>query len=111
VRDRVIKPIVEINPRYTMGRLVLELMEQTCPGRCGRLRLFSRAQARAEGFADFAAFARSLTGRFPLRLEGEPGPKIREGLLCLNDPAQAQVCLATFQVSRTLNPPLGTVVE
>ena len=36
-------------------------------------------------------------------------PKIREGALCLNDPAQAQVCLATFQVSRTLNPLLGTV--
>ena len=30
--------------------------------------------------------------RFPLRLEGEPVAKIREGALCLNDPAQAQVC-------------------
>jgi len=30
--------------------------------------------------------------------------------LCLNDPALAQVCLATFQVSRTLNPLLGRVV-
>jgi len=43
-------------------------------------------------------------------LEGEPVPKIGEGILCLNDPAQAQVCLATFQVSRTLNPLLGLVV-
>jgi hypothetical protein len=105
-----LKPVVEINPRYTMGRLTLELMKQTCPGSCGLFRLVSRAQARAEGFADFAGYARSLSERFPLRLEGEPVAKTREGALCLNDPAQAQVCLATFQVSRTLSPPLGTVV-
>ena len=106
-----LKPVVEINPRYTMGRLTLELMKQTCPGSCGLFRLISRAQASAEGAADFAGYARSLRERFPLHLDGEPMPKIREGALCLNDPAQAQVCLATFQVSRTLDPLLSTVVR
>jgi hypothetical protein len=94
-----------------MGRLALELMKQTCPGSCGLFRLVSRAQARAEGLADFAAYASSLRERFPLHLEGEPMPKIREGALCLNDPAQAQMCLATFQVSRTLNPLLDRAVR
>jgi len=98
--DCRLKPIVEINPRYTMGRLTVELMKQTCPGSGGLFRLVNRAQLQAEDFADFSDYARSLSERFPLRLEGEPVPKIREGALCLNDPAQAQVCLATFQVSR-----------
>jgi hypothetical protein len=103
--DCRLKPVVEINPRYTMGRLTLELMKRTCPGSCGLFRLVSRAQARAEGFADFACYAGSLSERFPLRLEGETEPKIREGALCLNGPAEAQVCLATFQVSAEGNPP------
>jgi len=98
--DGRLKPIVEINPRYTMGRLTVELMKQTCPGSRGLFRLVNRAQLQAEGFADFSSYARSLSERFPLRFEGEPMAKIREGALCLNDPALAQVCLATFQVSR-----------
>ncbi len=53
----------------------------------------------------FPATPVRLRERVPLRLEGEPVPKIRQGALCLNDPGQAQVCLATFEVSPTLNLP------
>jgi len=95
-----LKPVVEINPRYTMGRLTVELMKRASPGSHGMFRLVNRAMAKAEGFDDFPAYARSLTKRFPLHLEGRPAPKIREGALCLNDPAKAQVCLAVFQISR-----------
>ena len=97
-----LKPIVEINPRYTMGRVLVELMKQTSQGSCGKFRLVNHAQLRTEGFESFSDYARALNERFPLRLEGEPEPKIRSGALCLNDPATAQVCLAVFQVGRTL---------
>lgn len=101
--DCRLKPVVEINPRYTMGRLTVELMKHTCPGDCGLFRLVSRAQARTEGSADFPSYARFSSERLPLRLEGGPALKIRQGVLSLNDPEQARVCLATFEVSPTLN--------
>jgi len=93
-----LKPVVEINPRHTMGRLTVELMKHVAPGSHGEFRLINRKQVVAEGFTDFTIFARSLAEQFPIKLKGEP-PRIREGVLCLNDPARAQVCLAVFQAT------------
>jgi hypothetical protein len=95
-----LKPVVEINPRYTMGRVTVELMKQTCQGSCGWFHLVNHAQLKADGVADFAMYARALEKRYPLQLVGEPVPKIREGAICLNDPARVQVCMAVFQVTR-----------
>jgi hypothetical protein len=94
-----LKPVVEINPRYTMGRVTVELMKHVASGGRGLFRLISRQQALAGGFADFVAYARSLSERFPIHLKGGPSPRISEGAICLNDPAQAQVCLTVFQVT------------
>lgn len=98
--QRRVKPVVEINPRYTMGRLTVELMRQAAPGSSGVFRLVNHAQLRGLGVEDFSNYAKRLKEKFPLRLEGEPVAKIREGAICLNDPAAAQVVLATFQVGR-----------
>jgi len=96
-----LKPIVEINPRYTMGRVLVELMRQSCQNTFGLFRLVNAAQLRAEGYENFPGYARSLAEKFPLQPEGDLAPRIREGVLCLNDPAQAEAVLAVFQVSRT----------
>ncbi len=102
-----LKPVVEINPRYTMGRVLVELMRQTRQNSVGVFRLVNAAQLRGEGFETFPDFARALEAKFPLKFEGEPVSRIREGALCLNDPAQANVCLALFQVGRALDPLLA----
>ncbi len=96
-----LKPIVEINPRYTMGRVLVELMRQASQNSFGQFRLVNAAQLRAEGFDNFSDYALSLAKKFPLQIETRPVPRLREGALCLNDPATAQVCLTVFQVGRT----------
>lgn len=95
-----LKPVVEINPRYTMGRLTVELMKRVCPGSYGVFRLMNHASLKTTGYVDFKSFAAKQQEDFPVRLEGSPNARIREGFIALNDPAQAEVCLATFQVFR-----------
>ncbi|MBX3732739.1 MAG: DUF455 family protein [Verrucomicrobiae bacterium] len=91
-----LKPVVEINPRYTMGRLTLELIRQSAPGIHGVLELISRARVHAAGFPSLAAWARERAQRFPIEMGGHPEPRLRAGLLCLNDPEAATEWLAVF---------------
>jgi hypothetical protein len=99
-----LKPVVEINPRYTMGRLTLELMNQVAPGVRGVFRLVSKTAVERAGFDSFAGLADRLGAEAPLRRAGDPVEKIVSGTLCLNDPARAERVLAVFEVGRDVDP-------
>jgi uncharacterized ferritin-like protein (DUF455 family) len=95
-----LKPVVEINPRYTMGRVTVELMKHVCPGSYGLFRLMNRASLKSASFSDFKSFAAQQTRQFPIISAGSPQRHIREGFVPLTDPESAAMCLATFFVSR-----------
>jgi uncharacterized ferritin-like protein (DUF455 family) len=95
-----LKPVVEINPRYTMGRVTAELMKQTAPGGHGVFRILNKAALQQRGFASFPDYARALQERLPMHFAGAPVARIRGGALCLNDPETVEACLATWVVGR-----------
>lgn len=91
-----LKPVVEFNSRFTMGRVMIELMQRVAPERFGEFRLVSLKTARANGCQTLAEFAEKITLDCPLVQKGE---QIRNGSLCLNDPMQARTTLAILRVA------------
>ncbi len=87
-----IKPIVELNPRYNMGRLVVELQKKIQPGRYGLWQVYSQHDLAAFSVSNFAEFFELIQTRFPvLRLNERQ--QIVEGALWLSDPLrEAHFC-------------------
>ncbi len=94
-----LKPIVEINARFTMGRLLLELMRTISRGSCGKMEIVSKAMLKHKGFDSLLDYAGHMKRKFPLRTVDHPKRRIVSGAVCLNDPIRATGCLAVLVIS------------
>jgi uncharacterized ferritin-like protein (DUF455 family) len=82
-------PLVEVNPRCTMGHVALALDDRVTRKAGGWFRIVTAQAARSQGFAAFSEWAQAQP---PPRFDDRG--RLCEGVLPLTDPAVAQAAVA-----------------
>lgn len=97
-----LRPVVELNPRRTLGRVARALGRRVARGQVGVWRVLGRHELRRAGHRDFAALAAALGARAPLVLRGRPAV-VAEGALWTTDPERARRFAAVLVVGETFD--------
>jgi uncharacterized ferritin-like protein (DUF455 family) len=92
-----LKPLSELNPRWTMGRIALAIENRVLPGVPARWHWVSRRELPPD--TDFASWAARLERSHPIRLSrAGDGMRISEGIAFTTDPASASEVLTLLAV-------------
>ncbi len=97
-----LKSVVEINPRFTMGRVAHDLGRLGVAGAPGLFQIVSSKQVRKSTGLSLSEFAEELEKSCPVQLAHKGKPQISEGSFALTDPSHAERFLALFHVRQSM---------
>ena len=98
-----LKHLSEINPRYTMGRVAIEVSKRI---QTGAFAIWAHIRVidilKNEKFKTISEFSSFIEQKFPIQLSNDFKPLIREGILFTNDPSLANSVLTVLIVGKNV---------